>query len=341
MYLKFTTLYFPFVIINKMKIILYIVFILLFGCLKTKRSAFDMTKPSGIVGQIVIQNFFSPTTGGNTNSGAASNGSNASPVININGVPTSLKEGTSVTLSINLSTAPNSNVTLNYSVSPTGYLNVNSGSLTFTQTNYATPQNLTFTTLEDDNDVLENSVTLTFQSNIAATQTYNIAIPDNDKRIFLTNTLYNGNLGGVSGADAKCQADANKPSSTQAFKALIAESGADTRSPPNASNVDWVIKPNTYYRRNDGTLLFLSNASGLFTFGNFSNAWSPSVTGLAWTGLNTDWTPNSNQCTSWTNSTSGVNGNYGIVNSSVTSSQIISGGGGTCNSSNYLICVEQ
>jgi len=46
-------------------------------------------------------------------------------------------------------------------------------------------------------------------------------------RIFVTSTTYNGNLGGLAGADAKCQARANAASLGGTWKAILSDSTTD------------------------------------------------------------------------------------------------------------------
>ena len=76
----------------------------------------------------------------------------------------------------------------------------------------------------------------------------------NFKRVFITSTNYNGNLGGLSGADAKCQAAANDPDKNTAtndglggiWKAWLSDS---TTSPTSTSRMIHFDGP---YKRLDG-----------------------------------------------------------------------------------------
>ncbi len=167
-------------------------------------------------------------------------------------------------------------------------------------------------------------------------------------KIFVTASFYNGSLGGVSGADNKCMSDSNKPDSNT-YKALIVgdEGGQVTRSAcstancggGSSENVNWVLKPNTTYYRSDGTTkIMTTNSSGIFVFGTLDNLFLNAPNGTWWTGLNSDWTTNSNNCSGWT-STSG-NGIVGGIG--ITDSQAISGSSPiACTFSYHLVCVEQ
>jgi hypothetical protein len=91
---------------------------------------------------------------------------------------------------------------------------------------------------------------------------------------FVTTNTYNGNLGGVSGADAKCMADPGHPDaalplgSRRVFKAFVVDSGVrQYSSSANALGiVDWPLAVNTtYYRVNGTTPIMTTNASQNFS----------------------------------------------------------------------------
>ena len=65
-------------------------------------------------------------------------------------------------------------------------------------------------------------------------------------KIFITELAYTGNLGGTSGADALCNADASKPAGDSLYSALI---GTATRY----IGYDWPLAGNQLYVRADGT----------------------------------------------------------------------------------------
>ncbi len=165
-------------------------------------------------------------------------------------------------------------------------------------------------------------------------------------RIFLAiSPQTSPNLGGISGADAKCNSDGNKPS-TGTYKALIV-SGTTRRACSTANcgggsseNIDWVLKPSTKYYRVDGTTeIFTTNAAGIFVYGTATNTISTTGGGV-WTGLNIDWTNTAGDCTAWTS----IIGTTGRGSSAFnTSDDMISiEQTGTCNASAYgLYCVEQ
>lgn len=50
-----------------------------------------------------------------------------------------------------------------------------------------------------------------------------------DHRIFITSTVYNGNLGGISGADVKCQAAASSVGLSKTYKAILSSDSERAR----------------------------------------------------------------------------------------------------------------
>lgn len=164
-------------------------------------------------------------------------------------------------------------------------------------------------------------------------------------RIFVTTATYTGALGGIVGADAKCNADAAKPNAS-IYKALIAD--GTTRHACNLANcsgasgieqsLDWPLWPNKTYTRSDGsTVVGLSSAVALLP-ATFTNS---IATGGSqnWTGLNTDWTTSVDHCTLWTDPASGIAGARGVQNS--TTSTAWFNGSNSCNAPRSIYCFEQ
>ena len=91
------------------------------------------------------------------------------------------------------------------------------------------------------------------------------------KKIFVTTSLTNGNLGGVTGADSFCNNDSNKPDSST-YKALIVSNTRRACTTAECSggpseHQDWVMSANTNYYREDGlTLIGTTTDNGIFSF---------------------------------------------------------------------------
>jgi len=140
--------------------------------------------------------------------------------------------------------------------------------------------------------------------------------------IFVTSSTYNGNLGGFSGADAKCNSDASKPSSGFAsgytYKALLNGNNATT------SGV-------TYYRTNGTTQIATATGGNLVGSSSLVNSIASTVASVR-TGASAN-------CSSWTTSSSGSTGTIGSANSSTSTNW--SQSAATCATNVRLYCVSQ
>nr|WP_198431017.1 DUF1554 domain-containing protein [Leptospira noguchii] len=165
---------------------------------------------------------------------------------------------------------------------------------------------------------------------------------------------YNGNLGGISGADAKCAA-AKSSSLTGTYKALLAANG--TREAVFVGDgsprlVDWVLYPNKQYRRSDGTTItFTTNANSVVD-ANLQNSVDGGVEKLYWIGVGSqpatfDWEVTMN-CNDWSSNNAAVF----AIDGTTSSNEVFAGDGATpggafgvhntgCNTNLNLLCVEQ
>ncbi len=116
--------------------------------------------------------------------------------------------------------------------------------------------------------------------------------------IFMTKNLYNGNLGGTTGADQLCQSEAYNAPNTKipaglSFKALIVTSG---RYPCDASGScgdthakDWVLYKNESYYNSDGSLFNSVNGNLVFdgteSKFQYTNGVVDSQRYMIWTGI--------------------------------------------------------
>jgi hypothetical protein len=163
-------------------------------------------------------------------------------------------------------------------------------------------------------------------------------------KLFAT-AAYDGNHGGISGADGRCMSDSNYPG-TGTYKAIIV-SGTVRRACTNANcssgsgeQIDWVLKPNRRYSQVDGTtLVTTTNNIGLFNYDFVARASTVSSNVFAWTGLDTDWRNSTTNCLAWTSSAGGNTGYAG--NLTLLTSNAIGGGQGGCNGIRRLLCAEQ
>lgn len=171
-----------------------------------------------------------------------------------------------------------------------GATNSSSCTLTFTIANWNTPQTVrvaayndfvsnespnptyTFGLVATSSDAKYNNLTLPSFQNITSVQ-------KQSRKTFITAATYTGNLGGVSGADAKCMADSAHPdaalplASRRTFKALVVQNNVRQYFSSNNSSgiVDWPFAVNTTYYRIDGMTAIVTT-DGTRTFSTLTNS---------------------------------------------------------------------
>lgn len=145
----------------------------------------------------------------------------------------------------------------------------------------------------------------------------------------LTTGTRPGNLGStpseaIANADSLCATDFGA-----AFKAFLASS---VRNP----GTDWVLKPNTEYRRSDGTTIIgTTNSSSTFDF-PLLNSVATEITQY-WSGLDINWNYSANNCGDWTSNIGiGNAGDAGSNDNKLNYSWTV-----PCPNTSYILCVEQ
>lgn len=161
--------------------------------------------------------------------------------------------------------------------------------------------------------------------------------------MFVTNSNATLNAG-ISGLDANCTNDVNKPTGGGTYKAMVAD-GTNRRACTTANcgggtgeHISWVLKPNKEYRRANGTTVIgTTTANGVFAF-PLTNAIQTTVVGTnsTVTGLNTNWTSSASDCTDYTGAGNTSNGLHDDA-----SAFMLSIGTSGCGNTMKLICVEQ
>ncbi|MCS6984661.1 MAG: DUF1554 domain-containing protein [Leptospiraceae bacterium] len=144
------------------------------------------------------------------------------------------------------------------------------------------------------------------------------------KILYLTSLKFRGNLGGIVGADHKCNNDPQKPPGN--YKAFLVD-GTTRRacSTPFCSganeSVDWVLKANTTYRNKEGTIVGKTDTNKpIFTQALQNPVKNCVILPLEecrfWSGLKDDWTtdtarlcPQGGQA--WHNGSGGADGTNG------------------------------
>jgi hypothetical protein len=162
------------------------------------------------------------------------------------------------------------------------------------------------------------------------------------KRAFITASSYDGNLGGIAGANTKCSTAATNavPALTGTWKALIADS---TKYIYNNYNI----------AVSQGTFDFVGNFVASYTSGLFPGAPTAAEfittdeNGLVfasgtkvWTGSSAYGYHSGSSCTDWTSNSSSIFGTTGVKSASWTMSRV-SETSIACNGTAHLYCIEQ
>jgi len=155
------------------------------------------------------------------------------------------------------------------------------------------------------------------------------------KRVFVTSTLYDGNLGGLSGADSKCQERANAANLGGTWRAILSTSAVDARD-RIGYNWEYLVLINGRVVENVASLWDGTLSNGPININEYGNTQSNSV----WTGSSLGGSSVAYTCTNWTSNSSSIMGNQGL--SSYTNSLWINDKSVACNNiSNSLYCIEQ
>lgn len=161
-------------------------------------------------------------------------------------------------------------------------------------------------------------------------------------RIFVTagdttGLIGNSGSGRVAAADDFCANDSNRPAGTGPYRALISD-GSDRIATPGSQR-DWVLRPKTTYIRPDKTVIGTTNSDAVFTFP--LTAGISAQTNPVWTGLNGDWTANSDDCNGWRDNSTASKGRTGRPNMQSNEAITSAAGAVDCNLRYRLYCVEQ
>ena len=161
-------------------------------------------------------------------------------------------------------------------------------------------------------------------------------------RVFVTSTSYSGNLGGLSGADAKCQARADAVSLGGNWKAWISTNSISAASRLEHSSVPYKLIngeliANNWEDLTDGALSIPIYRTETGAFTGYDEVWTDTFTSGASEGGNYD-------CTDWTSSAGvwdGRKGFSGNSNRSWTSYLDLGQSLGLCADGRRLYCFEQ
>ncbi|MBS1826471.1 MAG: DNRLRE domain-containing protein [Acidobacteria bacterium] len=178
---------------------------------------------------------------------------------------------------------------------------------------------------------------LTAVCNLLSASTVTANVPCPAKTIFITNNLFNGNMGGLAGADALCQGEAAAAGLSGQYKAWLstAQSSAAQRLghwPGPYQLPNGTLVANNWADLTDGALSFPIQMAA-----NGFNVGTPQT---VWTGTDAPGASTGSDCGGWsvgTNAASGTVGLYIFNNRPGWTNQSSL----VCNTSQRLYCVQQ
>ncbi len=174
----------------------------------------------------------------------------------------------------------------------------------------------------------------------------------NPKSVFITSTLYTGNLGGLDGADSKCQDRAKAGGISGQFKAWLSDSVTPAASRLTHSNAPYVLVDGTVIAK-DWAKLTSGRLQAPIMLTEFVRMPTLTVhpsgcgTFLVWTNSNEDGSivDKNRSCNNWTDGTSSSGSDKGPALGQADGESLWSseckGTRAGCNGSFPLYCVEQ
>lgn len=165
-------------------------------------------------------------------------------------------------------------------------------------------------------------------------------------KIYVTSRAFDGNLGDLGGADAKCN-DVNngKPNDGEYYKAVLAAQKNSKSQTQRFPGTNWVLLSYTdYYRSNGGGLVVFGRTDDLGRLNTIYNQFNNGLT--PWTGFDgSNWgiqeRADNYACNNWTVGQDSwtVHGRYANLNDS--GSGWSNGGDANCRNTREIICAQQ
>lgn len=167
--------------------------------------------------------------------------------------------------------------------------------------------------------------------------------PATFKKVFVTSVAYDGNLGGLAGADSKCQIRATAANLTGTWKAWLSDSNTSAGSRLVHATVPYKLVDETLVANNwddlvSGNLRHAINKTEINGDPPNTTSNSGAVTVWTYTQANGAMMVASKSCDNWTSNL--IKGHAGNV-SSTSSSWTDYTSGGICSGTSVLYCFEQ
>ena len=153
------------------------------------------------------------------------------------------------------------------------------------------------------------------------------------KTIFLIRSEFNGNLGGLSGADQKCQADAVAAGLSGTFRALL--SSSTVNAVDRLQRADYYL-PNGVMAISEGNLAnLIANLDVLADGQRIGNGVGEDD---VWTGSTSMGITTGNHCADWTSDSASASGTTGDADDPLPVGNSLFHGNPSCDSSFSLYC---
>jgi hypothetical protein len=168
-------------------------------------------------------------------------------------------------------------------------------------------------------------------------------VGDGDHRIFVTSTSYTGNLGGVSGADAKCTSHASSAGLVREYKAIVSDSTSNASGKLQITGSVYIFSGSTSKDLivSAGSDLWATDTTSLLSSVDKDENFS--TIGLTpWTGTDSDGTValSSDHCSDWSTASAGTDGQVGSTNST-TDGWLEDPSSISCNNSHPIFCISE
>jgi hypothetical protein len=173
-----------------------------------------------------------------------------------------------------------------------------------------------------------------------------------DLKVFVTSTTYNGNLGGLAGADAICQARANAGGLSGTYKAWLSTSttdaychiqGYDNAQLPNCGLASPPTAAGPWVRTHDGyafadTIDKLVNNGQVYAAIKYDQTGTLQAGEYYFTGTAVNGRATTDNCSNWTSASGSLGGTFG--NTDGTTNDWTSFGTPLCNDTHHLLCMQ-
>ena len=165
-------------------------------------------------------------------------------------------------------------------------------------------------------------------------------VPSLSHRLFVSSQTYNGSLGGLDGADAKCDSLAKAAGLKKTYKAILSSSSLSAygRLLFTGEILKVSSSDNSILIADSGADLFNTDTTDLKSLVNLDESGN-TISSNVWTGTGSDGSNLSDNCNNWASSSGSVDAWHG--DSTKTNERWLESNFTSCNNNYSLYCVSQ